>query len=170
MAGLPEPPIRGAASRLKDAQLRVAMAALAAMMLIIVADVTMRYIFGAPIRGAYDVVEVSLVIFVFHGLSACFLARQNIVIDLIDTMVPARVLALLIRVGDLVAVGLLTLMVWAMAAPAFQAYEYGDRKLELGLPLWVVWAIATAGLVGALACAAAAALRPVTRRHGGERM
>ena len=55
---------------MKGAQLRLAMLALAVMMMIIVADVTMRYVFGSPIHGAYDIVEVSLLVFVFHGLSA----------------------------------------------------------------------------------------------------
>lgn len=160
----------GAARRLKDAQLRLAMAALVVMMMTIVSDVTLRYAFGKPIHGAYDVVEASLVVFVFHGLSACFLNRQNIVIDLIDTMVSDRALAGLIRLGDVVTVALLALMAWAMLTPAMQAYEYGDKKLELGLPLWILWAIAIAGLLGTLFCAVAVLFQPITRRHGGERM
>lgn len=162
--------IAGAARRLKDVQLRVAMAALVVMMMTIVFDVTLRYTLGKPIHGAYDVVECSLVVFVFHGLTACFLSRQNIVIDLIDTMVSDRMLAVLIRMGDIVTVGLLALMAWAMVTPALQAYDYGDKKLELGLPLWVLWAVAIAGLLGTLACAAAVLFQPITRRHGGERM
>ena len=40
---------------------------------------------------------------------------------------------------------MLALLAYAMVAPALQALDYGDRKLELGLPLWVVWAGAMAG-------------------------
>jgi TRAP-type C4-dicarboxylate transport system permease small subunit len=155
---------------LKDAQLRLAMLALGVMMLIIVADVTMRYVFGSPIHGAYDVVEVSLLVFVFHGLSACFFARQNIVIDLIDTIVPARVTHALVRMSDLITVALLAVMIWAMVSPASQAFEYGDKKLELGLKLWVLWTIAIAGLACTLFCALGALAKPVVTSHGGERM
>lgn len=154
----------------KEAQLRLAMVALGVMMLIIVADVTMRYVFGSPIHGAYDVVEVSLLVFVFHGVSACFFARQNIVIDLIDNIVPTSVTRGLVRLSDLVTVGLLALMIWAMISPASQAFEYGDKKLELGLKLWILWTIGIAGLAGALFCALGALAKPVVTSHGGERM
>lgn len=158
------------AEQLKTAQLRLAMLALFVMMMIIVIDVTMRYLFSRPIHGAYDIVEVSLVIFVYHGLSACFLARQNIVIDLIDNVVPERVTAFLVRLSDLITVGILAVMVWAMVNPALQAFEYGDKKIELGLPLSVLWTIAIAGLAGTLFCALGALAKPVVRAHGGERM
>ena len=155
---------------MKGAQLRLAMLALAVMMMIIVADVTMRYVFGSPIHGAYDIVEVSLLVFVFHGLSACFLARQNIVIDLIDNVVPLGVTRALVRMSDFLTVGLLALMIWAMISPAEQAFEYGDKKLELGLKLWILWTIAIAGLAGTLFCALGALAKPVVTSHGGERM
>lgn len=155
---------------LKDAQLRLAMLALGVMMMIIVVDVTMRYAFGSPIHGAYDVVEVSLLVFVFHGLSACFLARQNIVIDLIDTIAPARVTRALVRTSDFLTVALLAVMIWAMISPASQAFEYGDKKIELGLKLWVLWTIAIAGLACTLFCALGALAKPVVTSHGGERM
>lgn len=155
---------------LKEAQLRLAMLALGVMMMVVVVDVFMRYVFGAPVRGAYDVVEASLVVFVFHGLSACFLARQNIVIDLIDNVAPAAVTRALVRVADVVTIGLLGLMIWAMVNPATQAFEYGDKKLELGLPLWILWTIAIAGLACTMVCALGALAKPVVTSHGGERM
>lgn len=158
------------AERIKDAQLRLAMLALCVMMMIIVCDVFMRYVFSSPIHGAYDVVEVSLVVFVFHGLSACFLARQNIVIDLIDSVSSPRLVAFLIRAADLITVGLLALMLWAMTTPARQAFDYGDKKLELALPLWILWTVAIAGLAATLFCALGALAKPVVRNHGGERM
>lgn len=166
----PGPGIAAIAERLKTAQLRLAMLALSVMMLTVVVDVAMRYLLGRPVKGAYDMVEVTLVVFVFHGLSACFLARQNIVIDLIDSLVGERAVSALIRLADLITVGLLAVMVWAMVPPAIQAYDYGDRKLELGLPLWILWTVAIAGLAATLFCALGALSRPAIRNHGGERM
>jgi membrane associated rhomboid family serine protease len=49
-----------------------------------------------------------------------------------------------------VAVVALLLMLWAMIEPALQAYDYGDRKLELGIKVWIVWAAAFAGTIGAI--------------------
>jgi len=158
------------ANVMKNAQLRLAMLALFVMMMIIVCDVTMRYVFSSPIHGAYDIVEVCLLIFVFHGLSACFLARQNIVIDLIDNIIPARATHVLVRLSDLLTIAILALMIWAMVEPATQAFEYGDKKLELGLKLWILWSIAIVGLSGTLFCALGALAKPVVTSHGGERM
>lgn len=43
-----------------------------------------------------------------------------------------------------------------MCQPAMQAFQYGDRKLELGMPLYVLWGFALAGLFGTVVCAMAA--------------
>ena len=97
-----------------------------------------------------------LVIYVFHGISSVFLARRNIVIDVIDSLVGPRILRGLAVIADVVSVMCLLLLLWGMYEPATQAYQYGDRKLELGEPLYVLWAFALTGLLGTLVCAIAA--------------
>jgi TRAP-type transport system small permease protein len=139
--------------RVQVAQLRIAMLALLVMMLTVVVDVALRYLFGRPVHGAYDVVEVCLAVFVFHGLSTCFLRRQNIVIDVVDMLAGAPTKQVLIRVADVAGIILLVLIFWAMFTPAYQAYEYGDRKLELGLPTYLVWIAVLTGLLGMIVCA-----------------
>ena len=143
------PPLKLLA-RLQRAQLQLAALSLLVMMLVTVADVTLRYLFNRPIHGSYDLVESTLVVFVFNGLSAVFLSRQNIVIDLIDSLVDRRTVIVLIRLSDLLTLLALAILTWAMAMPALQAYAYGDRKLELGLPLYVLWIIAIVGMAGAI--------------------
>lgn len=143
--------------RLKNAQVRLAMIALVIMMVTTCVDVLLRFLFNRPIRGAYDIVEASLVVFVFHGMSASFFARKNIVIDIIDSVVAPGLERFLVRMSDVVSVILLLVVTVAMISPALQAYDYGDRKLELGLPLWVLWIFAIVGLLGTLL----AALRPL---------
>lgn len=150
--------------RLKDAQVRLAMIALAIMIATTSVDVALRFLFNSPIRGAYDIVEASLVVFVFHGMSASFLARKNIVIDVIDGIVGKRAQAILIHASDLISIGILGLVIAAMTVPALQAFDYGDRKLELGLPLWVLWIFAIVGLLGTFASACASAFRAVAPR------
>lgn len=151
-------------SRLKDIQVRLAMIALAVMIATTSVDVALRFLFNSPIRGAYDIVEASLVVFVFHGMSASFLARKNIVIDLIDGIAGKRTQNALIHASDVISIGMLGLLIAAMLVPALQAFDYGDRKLELGLPLWVLWIFAIVGLLGTLSSACAAALRAISAR------
>ena len=54
---------------------------------------------------------------------------------------------------------MLCLFTWAAIDPAMQAFDYGDRKLELGLPLYAVWGAAILGMAGSALAAAAALLR-----------
>ena len=42
---------------------------------------------------------------------------------------------------------------WAMLLPATQAYQYGDVKLELRIPIYVLWIVALASMVGTMFCA-----------------
>jgi TRAP-type C4-dicarboxylate transport system permease small subunit len=138
-------------------QARIAMVAAAMIILTTTADVILRYGFGRPIHGAYDMVECMLVLFVFHGIAGVFFDRANITIDLVDHLVGLRARWRLVRLADLVSVVMLILMSSAMISPALQAYDYGDRKLELGLPVWVVWLFALSGIAGTIVCAIAAA-------------
>jgi len=146
-----EPP--RAVQRLQAAQLRLSAVALMTMMTGTVLDVFFRYAFNKPLRISYDLVESMMVIYVFHGISSVFLARRNIVIDVIDSLVSPAVLRILAAIADVVSVLCLLLFLWGMIEPATQAFQYGDRKLELGVPLYALWGFALAGLLGTLVCA-----------------
>ena len=137
-------------SRIASVQLLIAMVALVVMGAVTVADVFLKYVFSRPITGAYDLVESLLPVVIFHGLPATLLRRQNIAIDLVDHWAGARGTRMLIFSADIVMLALLALFTWAMVNPASQAWEYGDVKLELGLPLIAVWAAAIAGMAGSV--------------------
>jgi TRAP-type C4-dicarboxylate transport system permease small subunit len=150
--------------RLRVLQLWLAALAMIVMMGVTVTDVVLRYLLNSPIRGSYDLVEVTLVVFVFHGLSTAFLFRRHIVIDLIDLALPPRAVAVLVRVADVLSVLALAVLAYAMITPTMQAYDYGDRKLELQLPIYVLWIVALSGMMGAILCACGALLTPVSSR------
>jgi TRAP-type C4-dicarboxylate transport system permease small subunit len=151
------------ADRLQRIQLWLAALALTILMLITVADVFLRYLFNSPVRGSYDMVESMLLVFVFNSMAAGFFLRRNVVIDLIDSAVGRRATAVLIRIADLLSVVCLGLLLWAMLGPAMQAYEYGDRKLELNLPIYILWILAFVGAAGTIFCALVTLVaRPVT--------
>jgi TRAP-type C4-dicarboxylate transport system permease small subunit len=160
---------RGRAIRLLDllqmAQTRLAGVALVLMMLVTVADVAMRYAFNRPIHGSYDLVEAMLVIFVFHGMAAGFFRRANIAIDLVDTMVGERLTAVLIRISDLLSLSALVIFAWAMTGPAWQAFGYGDTKIDLGLPVYVLWLAALSGMAGTILCALGVLLARAATPH-----
>jgi TRAP-type C4-dicarboxylate transport system permease small subunit len=143
--------------RLRTIELRIAAGALLVMTFMTVADVFMRYAFNRPIRGSYDTVEAMLVVFVFHGVAVGFLGRKNIVIDVLDIFAGPKVLAVLVRFADLVSIACLLVLFYAMITPAMQAWQYGDTKIDLGLPTIVLWLVALSGMAMAIVFAIAAA-------------
>lgn len=145
--------------RIAGVQLALAMLSLVAMGAVTVVDVFMKYVFSQPVAGAYDVVESLLPVVIFHGLPATLLRRQNIAIDLVDSLAGPRGTRRLVKAGDAAMLAILALITWAMLTPAFQAWDFEDRKLELGLPLIVVWAAAILGMAGSVAVALALLLR-----------
>jgi TRAP-type C4-dicarboxylate transport system permease small subunit len=143
----------GLVERLQRAQLRLGSVALIVLMMVTVVDVFLRYVFNSPVRGSYDIVECMLLIFVFNGMAAAFFGRRNISIDIIDSFIAARAIAVLIRIADALSVLVLLLIFWAMINPAIQIYQYGDVKLDSQIPIYWMWIAAFLGLTGTILAA-----------------
>jgi TRAP-type C4-dicarboxylate transport system permease small subunit len=141
-------------ARLSDYLIRgflaIAMAALLVMMMAIVADVFMRYVFNSPITGTYDVVEICLVVIVFYSLGAVIAGLHEIVIDIIDQLVSTHRVTLLKRCAASLSAAVLIFIFIAMLKPAMQSYQYGEVRLELNLPVWIIWSIALIGMCGGI--------------------
>lgn len=130
--------------------LYLAVIALLTMMSAIVADVFMRYVFNAPITGVYDVVEISLVVVVFFSLGTAILGFHEIVIDLVDRVASPRLVKLFKSIAALLSAAVLIFIFIAMLTPAMQSHQYGEIKLELNMPVWIVWVIALVGMCGGI--------------------
>jgi TRAP-type C4-dicarboxylate transport system permease small subunit len=152
---------------LRVVQLWLAAAALIVMMCVTVLDVFLRYTLNNPVRGSYDVVEAMLVVFVFNGMSTAFLHRKAITIDLIDSFVGPRLVAMLVRISDLLSIATVVLFSYAMIVPAMQSFAYGERKLELQMPIYWLWVAALVGMAGAVLCAVGALYAPPATRDDG---
>jgi len=128
----------------------IASVALVAMMLIVVGDVVLRAVFNTPLRGAYDLVSIALLVMVFFGIGPVVVMKREILIDLIDGAVKPIVLRALKTLPSVLTLAVFSFVGWAMLEPAINAWRWGDRSLELGLPLWLLWLPAFVGLVGIL--------------------
>ena len=122
--------------------------ALCTMMLVVVGDVALRAIFNMPIKGAYDLVSILLLITVMFGLAPVVARRGEILIDLIDALLPSAGLRLLAVIAALTGVALFLFFGWAMIGPAFDAWQWGERSLELNIPKWPLWGITFTGMLG----------------------
>ncbi|MDP3342204.1 TRAP transporter small permease [Frigidibacter sp.] len=147
---MPDRPLHRVARALVGAQEWLAAAALVVMMLVVVADVAMRHLLGQPLRGSYDMVSFSLLIMVFFGMGGVIARGAEIAIDLVDAMLPARVVWLLKALSVLLTIAVIAFVFYAMIGPAGDAWRYKERSLELGLSVWMLWALAFAGMAGIL--------------------
>jgi TRAP-type C4-dicarboxylate transport system permease small subunit len=133
------------------------------MMLLTVADVTLRAAFNAPVRGVYELVELLLAGVFFLALPAVFLRDEHIVVDLIDGVAP-RGVPVLRRTADILAVGLLVVMAWQGWLAARDTLAFGDITAELGLPRILHWIPLLIGVVGAAVAALVMAVSRSRRR------
>jgi TRAP-type C4-dicarboxylate transport system permease small subunit len=122
------------------------------MVALTVADVVLRAAFNRPIHGALELVELALAYTIFAALPAVFLRDQNVVVDMVDHVLP-RAVPVLRRIGAVASFVLLAAMGWYMIPRAVDIYEFGDVTSDLSIPRILYW---VAALVGVFASAAAA--------------
>ena len=136
----------------------MAAAFLAAMMLLTVADVTLRTAFNLPLRGVYELIELLLAATFFVALPAVFLRDENIVVNSIDDMAPTWVPTLK-RFALLLSATVLAIMAWQGFLAARDSFEFHDVTADLGLPRVWHWLAVLSGITGSAIAALAMVLR-----------
>lgn len=126
--------LAGAAARFFT---RVAAVLLLAMVALNVVDVGLRSGLNAPIFGTYEVIELLLAAVAFLAIPETFLRRQHITIELIDQVVPARVVDVLRALGTLAALVFVGLLTYHMIQPALDLVEFNEVTVDLHMP--VIW-------------------------------
>jgi len=119
---------------------------LALMALAVGVDVLMRNAFRQPITGVFDFIEAGQVLVIFAGLPKIFLEGTNITVDLIDRVLGAAGVARLKAMAGLVAALFMALLLYAVCEPTASAWASGERKPELGLPVFVLWIVMLLGI------------------------
>jgi TRAP-type transport system small permease protein len=107
--------------------------AIAFMMIVTVADVFGRLLFGRSIDGAYDLVQLTLVVAVYSAMPEAFRQGAQITVDLVDRLAGPRLtrgLSIAALTLSLAAVGFLTIL---SIQGLFEAARFGDVTADLGL-------------------------------------
>ena len=125
----------------------LAAAALAATMIVTVADVFLRTFFGYPIRGVLELVELGLACTIFVALPAVFLRDEHLVVDVIDHLTKKSVVRLLDLAGAIVSFVVLVVMLWQMVPLARTMHEFGDVTSDLSIPKIYYWIPVLFGVV-----------------------
>jgi hypothetical protein len=87
---------------------------------------------------------------VFYSLGAVIAGLHEIVIDIVDQLVSAHLVIMLKRAAATLSAVVLIFIFVSMLTPAIQSYQYREMRLELNMPVWIVWAIALVGMCGGI--------------------
>jgi TRAP-type transport system small permease protein len=113
--------------RRADAVLGIAASALLfAMMCLTFVDVVARYLFNSPIRGGFEMTELTLLVLIFAGLPLVSHGDEHVTMDFIDRMLPPRALDLLVRVVHALVAAMFFFLTWQMLIKAARIAGYGD--------------------------------------------
>ena len=96
------------------------------MMFLTFADVVARYVFSRPVRGAFEVTELMLVVLIFAGLPLVSWADEHALMDFIDRLLGARAQRLLVRAVQAACAAVMFLLTWLIWLKADRIWAYRD--------------------------------------------
>ena len=117
-----------------DAVLGLAASALLlAMMALTFVDVVARYLFNRPIRGAFELTELGLLVLIFAGLPLVSHADEHVTMDFIDRVLPDRARRAWIRGVHAICAAIMFFLAWQVWVKATRIAGYGDTTDVLGI-------------------------------------
>jgi TRAP-type C4-dicarboxylate transport system permease small subunit len=127
-----------------------ASAILLAMMFLTVVDVVGRYVFNRPVRGAFEVTELMLVVLIFAGLPLVSFTDEHAVMDFIDRVLSPRAQRALERGVQAVCAALMFLLARLVWFKADRVWAYRDTTdvLRIVYGPFVYFMAAALGLAG----------------------
>jgi TRAP-type transport system small permease protein len=125
---------------------------LALMMVLTFADVVARYLVNRPIRGAFEITELTLLVLIFAGLPLVSHADEHVTMDFIDRILPPRLLGAWLRVMHAVCAAILLFLAWQVWIKATRIAAYADTTdvLRITLGPFVYFMAAMIALTGAV--------------------
>jgi TRAP-type transport system small permease protein len=96
------------------------------MMVLTFADVVARYLINHPIRGAFEITELTLLVLIFAGLPLVSHADEHVTMDFIDRMLPVRWRVPWIRVVHGICAAIMFFLAWQVWIKATRIASYGD--------------------------------------------
>jgi len=110
-----------------DAVLGIAASALLfCMMVLTFCDVVGRYVLNRPIRGAFELTELGLLVLIFAGLPLVSHADEHVTMDFIDKLLRAGALRMLERAVNATCAAIMLFLAWQIWLKAGKVAAYGD--------------------------------------------
>jgi TRAP-type C4-dicarboxylate transport system permease small subunit len=99
---------------------------LLAMMVLTTVDVVARYVFNRPLRGAFEITELLLLVLIFAGLPLVSFTNEHAVMDFIDRLLGRRALRGLEGGVELASAALMFFLAWLVWGKADRIWAYRD--------------------------------------------
>ena len=127
-----------------------ASAILLALMLLTFVDVVARYGFNRPVRGAFEITELMLVVLIFAGLPLVSYADEHALMDFIDRLLGARAQRLLECLVQATCAAIMFLLAWLIWLKADRIWAYRDATdvLRIAYGPFVYFMAVMIGLTG----------------------
>jgi len=120
------------------------------MMVLTFFDVVGRYLLNKPIRGAFEITELALLVLIFAGLPLVSHADEHVTMDFIDRVLPDWLLRVWIRVAHAACAAIMFFLTWQIWIKAGRIYGYGDTTdvLRIAIGPFVYFMDAMIALTG----------------------
>jgi TRAP-type C4-dicarboxylate transport system permease small subunit len=122
-------------------------AVLVAITLMSVASIVGRSLFGKPVPGDFELVQIGCAICVAAFLPWCQMQRGNIIVDFFTVRASARTRAWLDVFGALLVAAVMLLVGWRTGVGALAVKASGETSMIMGFPSWIGYAFMTPGFV-----------------------
>jgi TRAP-type transport system small permease protein len=125
------------------------------MMVLTFADVVARYLLNRPIRGGFEITELTLLVLIFAGLPLVSHADEHVTMDFIDRILPPRLWVPWVRVMHAIIAAIMFFLAWQVWIKATRIASYGDTTEVLSITIgpfvyFMAAMIALTGLVHVL--------------------
>jgi len=113
---------------------------LVAMTLMSVASIAGRSLFGKPIPGDFELIQIGCAICVAAFLPWCQMQGGNIIVDFFTVRVGARTQAWLDAFGAVLLSAVMLLVAWRTGVGAITVKNAGETSMIMGFPSWIGYA------------------------------
>lgn len=122
------------------------------LMLLTFVDVVARYAFNRPLRGAFELTELLLLVLIFAGLPLVSYADEHVTMDFVDRLVGEGGRARLERGVHIISAAVMALLAWLVWLKADRIWAYGDATdvLRILYGPFVYFMAVMIGLAGAI--------------------
>lgn len=108
---------------------------------------TSGFLFGKPLPGDFEMVEVLVAVAAFAFLPYCQITDANVTADIFTAKAGPRTIAMFGLLASVIALGIALILLWRMSAGLQDYRQYVETTAILKFPIWVAYIPALVSLV-----------------------